>query len=396
MVQGKSFIQPVKNALLVQILKKEEQKTRDGIIIPDTTPSDIVRGRIILIGHEIASSSMARTAGLVPGSIVLFVESAKENVSVGSDQVIIPEGSILAVEMSESSPEALEPNDFFRLPEWKEFIGVDHSSWEEFSNIHTFSIKVSYQEPFREMGQVVPAVYGQLFSSLAGVKNLERNFLRYEKEKQNHHFKIIDDTWDALYSIFEDENVFIFSKASTGIENLHQTLPLLLTAYQRMMQVPQFRAILGAKYAQVTNVVIRFHQQIHLEGKGTSKIPIRNSDLMQQFLKLLSSKDDSSPATLETLGFAKEDLGRVDLKISFNKAIGDHRYRVFANIEAPSNDGYRLIDVKWEIQDLTPGDLDERNYGPVFTDFFKNVVIRAFYHRWFKDPQDIICTTLKA
>jgi hypothetical protein len=69
---------------------------------------------------------------------------------------------------------------------------------------------------------------------------------------------------------------------------------------------------------------------------------------------------------------------------------------VFANIQAPANDAFRVIDVEWEIQDLNPGDLDERKYGPIFSDFFKDVVVRAFYFRWFKDPHDVVCTTLKA
>jgi hypothetical protein len=152
---------------------------------------------------------------------------------------------------------------------------------------------------------------------------------------------------------------------------------------------------LGPGFSRVTRVVFHFQQRIHLEGKGTSKVYVRNSDLMQQFLRLVPSRGDAAPATLESLGFGKQDLGRVDLKFSFQKDIGGHEYRVFTTIEAPGNDGYRVIDIQWEIQDLCPGDLVSRKYGDVFVEFFKNVVVRSFYHRWFKDPADVVCTTLK-
>ena len=99
-----------------------------------------------------------------------------------------------------------------------------------------------------------------------------------------------------------------------------------------------------------------------------------------------------SPA-LKQLGISTplaEAIGRVDLKISFNRKIGKKDYLVWFKAEAPVNQKASEIHVTWEIQELYPTQITTESYGNIMTDFFRDVVLKGFYNTWFDQIQ---CST---
>jgi len=109
----------------------------------------------------------------------------------------------------------------------------------------------------------------------------------------------------------------------------------------------------------------------------------------------LFGQQGNNTATLDALALKSDQIGRIDMKVSFQKEVGDHEYRIFLNIEAPANDKHTILDIKWEIQDHSPGIVPERNYSPLFTTFFRDIVLRSFYKRWFHENDDVTCSTSK-
>jgi co-chaperonin GroES (HSP10) len=386
-----SDIRPLKTNLLVRVLKPEEKVTAEGIHIPASHDEPLIRGEILDVGPQVSSQG-----AYAIGDICLFLKDSEQSTDVGSDRFLVSESTVVAVESAESQTKPFEASAFFAIPPWNEFEGTDFASWQEFQNITLFMLKAQFLHPFRTLAHLAPVIHAEIVNAMRSVKGLEMHRIKYAKKDESYTFIIEDDTWNVAFILREDSGNLELRKLGTSVENLHLTLPTFLTAFQRVLTTTHFKAILGADYSSLTDVVFRFHQRIHIEGKGTAKAYIKNSDLMQQFLRLVPARGETTPATLESLGFKRADLGRIDLKFSFEKEIKNHEYRIFVNIEAPANDQYRFIDIEWEIQDLAPGVIDGREYGPVFTDFFKNVVLRGFYHRWFKDPEDIVCTTLKS
>jgi len=174
---------------------------------------------------------------------------------------------------------------------------------------------------------------------------------------------------------------------------VHKTAPRLLSALVNTLATPEFQKVGGNDYSRVTSVVFRFHQRIKIESRGAHCGNATNSELMQQFL--LFGQQGNNTATLDALALKSDQIGRIDMKVSFQKEVGDHEYRIFLNIEAPANDKHTILDIKWEIQDHSPGIVPERNYSPLFTTFFRDIVLRSFYKRWFHENDDVTCSTSK-
>lgn len=382
-------IHPLHSNLLVEILKPEE-RVAGGIHIPEGGTPALSRARVLQIGKDIQPKTAIRR-----GDVIRFFTNAKESIDIGSGLFVIPEAAAVALEKSPESDPPFVINDFFRLPDWETFKGTDYKAWEEFGNIQLFALKINFLDPFSDVTVVAPLIYAELVKAMTSVTDLDLHYLVYRKDSDDHVFAITDDTWDCGIVLRPKANVIEFRKSGTSIENLHLTLPTLLTAFHRVLSSPQFEPFVGQSCSSITSLSLRIHQRIRLEGKGTARAHINNTDLMQQFLRLLPSRGETAPAALQSLGLERQLLKRIDLKFGFDTEIKNHNYRVFAGIEAPSNDRSRVIAIEWEIQDLSTGDLKGRSLGHLFSEYFKNVIIRSFYHRWFKDPEDVVCTTQK-
>ena len=130
-------------------------------------------------------------------------------------------------------------------------------------------------------------------------------------------------------------------------------------------------------------------QQVLIQGKGLELESLRNSDLMQQFLRL---EDGSTPATLGVLGIDPESVLRADLKLAFSREVRDHKFQIFLDIAAPSNEEFSIMEIEWELQDLSVGELPEREYGGVFVDFMRDRIFKSFYKTWF---HNVACVTAR-
>lgn len=202
-----------------------------------------------------------------------------------------------------------------------------------------------------------------------------------------------DDVWHGMFTVDPKNSYIDFYKQSTDVANVHKTAPCLLTAFASALASPEFRNVVGEDYSRVTCVVFRFRQRLKIEGRGARRQSVSNSELMEQFL--LFGQKGQNPATLDALGVSSGQIGRIDMKISFQKLIDDHEYRIFLSVEAPANDDHTTLEIEWEIQDHSPGIVPKRQYGPLFTTFFRDIVMRSFYKRWFQENDDIVCSTFK-
>ncbi|MDR0367298.1 MAG: co-chaperone GroES [Rickettsiales bacterium] len=89
---------PLFNNLLVERLD-EEQKTKGGIIIPDTAKEKPIRGRVLAVGDGAVSEDGKRAPMTVKvGDVVLFSKWGGTEVKFdGADRLIMKETDVLGV-----------------------------------------------------------------------------------------------------------------------------------------------------------------------------------------------------------------------------------------------------------------------------------------------------------
>ena len=91
-------IRPLQDRLVVKRLA-EEEKTKGGIIIPDTAKEKPVEGEVIAVGNgKVADDGKQRPLDVKKGDRVLFGKYSGTEIKIdGVDHLILREDDILAV-----------------------------------------------------------------------------------------------------------------------------------------------------------------------------------------------------------------------------------------------------------------------------------------------------------
>jgi chaperonin GroES len=91
-------IRPLHDRVLVQRVK-EEEKTKGGIIIPDTAKEKPIEGKVVAVGNgKLLDNGEVRKLDVKKGDKILFGKYSGTEVKVdGEDHLILREDDILAV-----------------------------------------------------------------------------------------------------------------------------------------------------------------------------------------------------------------------------------------------------------------------------------------------------------
>ena len=91
-------VRPLHDRVLVKRVA-EEQKTKGGIIIPDTAKEKPIEGRVIAVGNgKILKDGKARPLDVKVGDVVLFGKYSGNEVKLeGEDLLLIREDDVLAI-----------------------------------------------------------------------------------------------------------------------------------------------------------------------------------------------------------------------------------------------------------------------------------------------------------
>ena len=91
-------IKPLHDRVIVQRLE-EEEKTKGGIIIPDTAKEKPVQGKIIAVGKgKVLDSGKVVALNVKSGDTVLFGKYAGTEINIdGEEHLIMREDDVLAI-----------------------------------------------------------------------------------------------------------------------------------------------------------------------------------------------------------------------------------------------------------------------------------------------------------
>jgi chaperonin GroES len=91
-------IRPLHDRVLIQRIK-EEEKTKGGIIIPDSAKEKPIEGKVIAVGNgKVADNGQVRALAVKAGDTVLFGKYAGTEVKIdGVEHLILREEEILGV-----------------------------------------------------------------------------------------------------------------------------------------------------------------------------------------------------------------------------------------------------------------------------------------------------------
>ena len=392
MNKWKSF-SPRGEYLLLEKVESSKQ-TEGGVLLPEQMEESVIReGRIVALGSGVAEPQNGDNFALTKGAVVLFDTRLAEALNLGVDLMIVPLVAIVAVSVADGGQEDPQSiSSFFELPEWAEFETDDYNDWKDYLNLRLFSFKVNFLEPFRELDSLGNRLHECLVEVMRGVDGIDLRYVEFQRTNERVITILNHDRWQGAFIVDKENNFVEFQTTGTSVPDLHMTLPRFLTAFRNTLASPEFKLIAGEKFDRASRVVIRFRQRLRLEGRGSKLADVQNSELMEQFLQFGRSGER---ATLDALRFTSQDIGRIDLKISFAKELKKHTFLIFANIQAPANEDHSVIDLEWELQDQELSELTSRCYSPVLTDFFRDLVLRSFFKDWLQTKDDIACVSVK-
>ena len=91
-------IRPLADRLVVK-RTKEEEKTKGGIIIPDTAKEKPIEGKVVAVGSgKVTKDGKVRPVDVKVGDVVLFGKYSGTEVKIdGEEHVLIREDDVLAV-----------------------------------------------------------------------------------------------------------------------------------------------------------------------------------------------------------------------------------------------------------------------------------------------------------
>ena len=93
-----SKIRPLQDRLIIRRVK-EEEKSKGGILIPDTAKEKPTEGEVMAVGNgKILENGKVRTLDVKVGDRVLFGKYDGSEVKIdGEDRLIIREGDVLGI-----------------------------------------------------------------------------------------------------------------------------------------------------------------------------------------------------------------------------------------------------------------------------------------------------------
>jgi chaperonin GroES len=91
-------IRPLQDRIIMKRIP-EEEKTKGGIIIPDTAKEKPLEGLVVAVGNgKVLEDGKVRPLGIKPGDRVLFIKYAGTEVKIdGEERLILREDDILGV-----------------------------------------------------------------------------------------------------------------------------------------------------------------------------------------------------------------------------------------------------------------------------------------------------------
>jgi chaperonin GroES len=91
-------IRPLHDRVIVRRLE-EEEKTKGGIIIPDTAKEKPIQGKVVAVGKgKVLDSGKVLEPGVKEGNTVLFGKYSGTDIKIdGEEHLILREDDILAV-----------------------------------------------------------------------------------------------------------------------------------------------------------------------------------------------------------------------------------------------------------------------------------------------------------
>jgi chaperonin GroES len=91
-------IRPLQDRIIIKRVR-EEEKTKGGIIIPDTAKEKPIEGKVIAVGKgAIQKDGSVRKLEVKVGDTVLFAKYSGSDVKIdGEDHLIIREEDVLAI-----------------------------------------------------------------------------------------------------------------------------------------------------------------------------------------------------------------------------------------------------------------------------------------------------------
>jgi len=91
-------IRPLQDRIILKRIS-EEEKTKGGIIIPDTAKEKPLEGRVVAVGNgKVLENGKVRPLDIKPGDRVLFIKYAGNEVKIdGEEHLMLREDDILGV-----------------------------------------------------------------------------------------------------------------------------------------------------------------------------------------------------------------------------------------------------------------------------------------------------------
>ncbi len=91
-------IRPLQDRIILKRIP-EEEKTKGGIIIPDTAKEKPLEGRVVSVGNgKVLEDGKVRPLDIKPGDRVLFIKFAGNEVKIdGEEHLMLREDDILGV-----------------------------------------------------------------------------------------------------------------------------------------------------------------------------------------------------------------------------------------------------------------------------------------------------------
>lgn len=388
-------LKPIASHCLIQKVDSTPEKTKAGIIIVKRD-ENFEEGIVLSIGNKLDSDKEQFDKDLEVGTKVLF---DKRMVIYETDDncFLVPFNSIVG--LLDKKKLIIDANDFFKIPKYEDLLGKQPNLWKDYQNIKSIIINSQFLTPFSNIESTFKLNHELVYETLSAIPEIQYKDISGESNEKKTKLTttVSDDTWDCIYQfdITESGLNINFQKSNTDVETICKTLPKLLVPYSDTMRSNLFQKFSEQDFSKAKRLSMFINQEIKLIGEGRLERKIKNSEVMQQFLKLNDDGEAKDKSLLSALAFDPEDIGRIDLNLSFSKKIGKNVYHVFLNIKAPANDDNSLLDVTWHIVDYNPGIIPNRNFGEVFSEFFVKTVLQGFYHRWFSMNKDINVITLK-
>jgi chaperonin GroES len=91
-------IRPLQDRILIKRVR-EEEKTKGGIIIPDTAKEKPMEGKVVAVGNgAVLKDGSVRKLEVKKGDLVLFAKYSGNDIKIdGEDHLIMREEDILAI-----------------------------------------------------------------------------------------------------------------------------------------------------------------------------------------------------------------------------------------------------------------------------------------------------------